>query len=231
MRILFVLLVIAGFSAGMFFLFTEVLGLDVLGNDPVDIGDFDAIVLVGIFIALYLFQSVTLNLIPGTTTFFISVLAYSLFGDFIVIFVVSIVAVLLSSFVLYFLGRFGGRRLLYWLFKKESLDHRLEWFSRNGVKGVPWLFLVPLFPTDLLCLTCGVAKMKFWHFLLIVIVFRPIEIALLLSYPFIFNSEIVQSLQVWERVIILNVLVLNVAMLILYYKTLLRLFQRPEPRR
>jgi len=227
-RVVFLVAIVAGFTVGMYYLFLEVFGLDVLERgsvENIDLGA-DGLLLVGAFVGLYVFQSITMNLIPGTTTFFISVLAYTLFGaDIIVLFLVSCIAVLASSIALYFLGRFGGRKVLYWLFDKETLDRRLEWFSQNGAKGVPWLFLVPLFPTDLLCLTCGVAKMKFWHFLLIVFVFRPIEIALLLSYPFILQSDYVQSMPVWGRVLAINMIIVNMILLVVYYRVLLRIFR------
>jgi len=228
LRLVFLIIVAGGFTAGMYFLFLRVFGLNVLDRDAVGDFDFEAegLILVGVFIGLYVFQSVTMNLIPGTTTFFISVLAYAFFGaDIIVLFLVSCVAVLISSVILYFVGRFGGRRVLYWLFDKQTLDRRLDWFSQNGAKGVPWLFLVPLFPTDLLCLTCGAGKMKFWHFMLIVLVFRPIEVALLLSYPFILQSDYVQSMPVWARVMAVNLIVVNMVLLVVYYKFILRIFK------
>ena len=226
------LVFLGGLTAGMYFLFLNVFGLNVLERDSIEnldfgipIGNIDPkLILIATFVGLYLFQSITMNLIPGTTTFFISVLAYSLFGSNIFeLFLISAGSVLLSSVILYFIGRFAGRKALYWMFGEKVLDTKLDWFAKNGTKSVPWLFLVPLFPTDLLCLACGASKMKFWHFMLIVLVFRPIEVALLLSYPFILRSDYVQSMPIWGRVLAVNMIIVNVVLLVLYYRVIVRI--------
>ena len=227
-RIAFVLVMLAAVTVGMYFVFRE-FGFDIFADEAPDL-EANGFVLAMIFIGIYLVQCLTLNLLPGTTTFFISFVAFNLFGgwgNFLVLFSVSVAAVLIGSVALYCLGRFGGRKLLYWLFNKEALDKRLDWFARNGSRGVPWLFLIPLFPTDLLCLVCGASKMRFWQFLMIVVVFRPIEITLLLLYPEIIGSNIVQEqMYVWQRILVVNVLIINVVLLVLYHRGLIRLFNR-----
>ena len=226
-RLILVLSLLAIFTVGFYFIF-RVAGLDPFSDEAVAI-DSQGFALILIFCAIYIVQACTLNLIPGTTTFFISVLAWELFdgvNHFWQAYFISILAVLLGSIALYCLGKYGGRKLLYWLFDKDSLEKRLDWFSRNGSKGVPWLFLIPLFPTDLLCLTCGAAKMKFWQFCLIVVVFRPIEIALLLLYRIVLSMGIIQEMSPWEQILIVNVLIINIILLVIYHKTLLNIFNK-----
>jgi len=232
-RGLFVVMMLAGVTIGMYFLF-RAFGIDVLDSDTTLDLEGQLLTIALVFIMIYFIQSMTLNLIPGTTTVFISGIAFALFdgaNSFFTAYLISVVAVLIASVGLYFLGRYGGRTLLYWLFDKETLDKRLDWFAVNGSKGVPWLFLIPMFPTDLLCVTCGAAKMSFWQYMLIVCVFRPIEIALLLVYPLIIGSDIVQSMETWERILVVNVLVLNVVILVMYHKALLNIFNRTFNRR
>lgn len=231
-KITFVLFMLAGFTIAMVFIF-DAFGFNLFG-DGIDEEMFESqgIILAVIFVSIYFAQAMTLNLIPGTTTFFITVVAASMFPSFLHAFIVSVIAVLIGSIGLYFLGRYGGRKLLYWLFDKEALDKRLAWFERNGAKGVPWLFLIPMFPTDLLCLTCGAAKMRFWQFILIVVIFRPIEVTLLLVYELILSSEMVQGMYPWQQILVVNVLVINVVLLVIYHKALIQFFNRTfNPRR
>lgn len=220
-----VLVMLAGFTIGMYFIF-RIFGFDVVRGTVPDIeGQMAALAFT--FIGLYILQSLTLNLIPGTTTVFISGLAfYGLFNEsFLYTYLISVAAVLLASIALYFFGKYAGRRLLYWLFNREALDKRLNWFERNGTKGVPWLFLIPLFPTDLLCLTCGAAKMRFWQYMLIVVVFRPIEVAILLIYATLW-SQIMDTATIFEQILLVNALIVNIVLLVIYHRALLNLFNK-----
>ncbi|MCL2756226.1 MAG: VTT domain-containing protein [Firmicutes bacterium] len=235
LRITLVLFILAGFTIGMYFVFYA-FGFDLnpfLSREAREAQATDwqggVAILALAFIGIYIAQSLTLNLIPGTTTFFIAIVArMSMFPDqnFFLVYGISVIAVLVASVCLYAFGRYGGRRLLYFLFDKESLDKRLDWFARNGSRGVPWLFLVPFFPTDLLCVTCGAAKMKFWHFILIVVVFRPIEVALLLSYPIILESGFVQETDPMLLILFVNVMIINAILLVIYHKALLGIFNK-----
>jgi len=183
--------------------------------------------LVLIFWGIYLLQSTFLNMIPGTTTVFITVIAGSMFpmdNNFFITFGVAVGAVLLCAINLYVIGRFAGRRVLYWIFDKEKLDKKLDWFARNGTKGVPWLFLIPFFPTDMICLACGISKMKFWHFMLVVIIFRPVEVGLLLVYRLIF--PLFAQLDPLYQIVLINMIIINIVLLVIYHKAILGLFNK-----
>jgi len=73
--------------------------------------------------------------------------------------------------------------------------------------------------------------MRFWQFLLIVVVFRPIEVTLLLLYPVIIGSDFVQDMEVWQRILVVNVLIINAVLLVLYHAQLIKLFNRTFNRR
>jgi len=175
-----------------------------------------------------------MNLLPGTTTLFVSGIAWTLFdgaNNFLITWVIVVIGTYISSVVLYLIGRYGGRKLLFWLFSREEIERRLDWFGRNGAKGVPWLFLIPLFPTDLMCITCGAAKMKFRQYLLIVLVFRPIEMLLLLLYPMIIGSDIVRDMEVWQRILVVNVIIINFFLLAIYHKKIVDMFNKTFSRK
>jgi len=236
LRLAFTLIMLAGIATGMYFIF-RAFGIDV--NPFLSEAERAAMrdemhwaatgfTLVLIFWGIYLLQSTFLNMIPGTTTVFITVVAASMFPmneNILLTIGVAIGAVLICAVNLYCIGRFGGRRVLYWLFDKDKLDKKLDWFARNGTKGVPWLFLIPFFPTDMICLACGMSKMKFWHFMLVVIIFRPVEVALLLVYRLIFPffTGLEDPLQ---QLLLINVIIINIVLLVSYHKAILKLFNR-----
>ncbi|MCL2587301.1 MAG: VTT domain-containing protein [Firmicutes bacterium] len=223
-KFIFVIFMLGAVSTGAYFSFYA-LGFDIFGGTAPDIGG-NVAAIITIFLVLYLVQSITLNIIPGTTTFFITVLAVSMFSELGVplTFLISITAVLMSSVPLYFVGRFGGRKLMFWLFGREAVEKKLDWIARNGAKGVPWLFLIPFMTTDLLCVICGASKMNFWHFLLIVIVFRPIEVAMLVFlYPFILGELPSDPLILF---LLINLLIVNFFLLVIYHRAILKIINR-----
>ena len=138
------------------------------------------------FIGMFLLQAMCLFMIPGNTTLFITA-AGLLFDDFWPMFISCVIGVWLAGIALFFFGRYGGRRIVYWAFDKEKVDEKLEWLSTKGAKMLPLFFLVPFMPNDMICMVCGISKLKFWKFLLIIIPFRVIEVLIILSYPHIIS--------------------------------------------
>ena len=138
------------------------------------------------FIVLFLIQAMCLFMVPGNTTLFITA-AGLLFDNFWPMFITCVICVWLAGVLLFFLGRYGGRRVAYWAFDKEKVDEKLEWLAGKGSKMLPIFFLIPFMPNDMICMVCGVSKLKFWKFLLIIIPFRTIEVLIILSYPHIIS--------------------------------------------
>ena len=227
-KFVFVIFMLVAVTLAVFFTF-QAFGFRFFGANrgAPDIQGNLAVVII-IFLVLYLIQSLTLNLIPGTTTFFITFLAIALFRDTIgmpLTFVISVGAVILSAIPLYFLGRYGGRNLLFWLFGREGVEKKLDWVARNGSKGLPWLMLIPFMTNDLLCVVCGASKMKFWHYVLIIIVFRPVEIAMLVFlYPVILSGF--GGTQPLIMFLLINMLLVNFVLLIVYHRVLLNIFNK-----
>ena len=225
-KLMMTLSIIASVTTGAFFLF-RALGL----NDEEGLRqtlDGLGIWLYVAFIGLFITQALVLSMVPGNTTLFVGV-AFLLFDNFFVTLLVCSIAIVLSSMVLYTVGRYGGRRLLYWLFGKEAVQGKLEWISHEGQKAIPWLFLIPVMPNDLMVLVCGASKMRFWQFMLIIIVFRPMEVALLILYAYVFSTvdimDVVRNNPL-EVIIVINLLIIDLVLLGIYHKNLLRLFKK-----
>ena len=185
-----------------------------------------------IFVILYLVAALFLGLVPGTTTAF-TVIAFMLFmptlniQGFVQALSVLSIAKFLSSITLYYLGRFGGRRLMFWMFGQDKVEKRLNWLSEHGTKALPWMFLVPMMPNDILCMICGASKMKLWMFLFIVVVFRPIETALIWLYTvLLFGSDWWIGLDTVTQILLINVAIVNIVILVSYHKILLKIFRK-----
>jgi len=185
-----------------------------------------------IFVVLYLIAALILGLVPGTTTAF-TIIAFMLFmpslhirGFMQALLVISI-AKFLSSISLYYLGLFGGRRLMFWMFGREKVEKPLNWLSEHGTKVLPWMFLIPMMPNDIVCMICGSAKMKLWMFLFIVFVFRPIESVLIWAYTvLLFGSNWWINLDTATQFLLINIMITNVVVLVSYHKLLLKIFKK-----
>jgi len=217
-----VLLVVTGFTLGCFFLFQH-LGLLNKNSFNAAMADKGAWIYV-IFVLLFIVQAMCLFMIPGNTTLFVSI-GYLMFGNFWVVLLMCIVGVWLSGIILFFIGRFGGRRVIYWMFPKEQVDKKLDWITQKGTTTLPVLFIIPFMPNDMLCMVCGASKLKFWAFLLIIIPCRVIEVFLLLCYPMIVEF-FTSGRDVQDIIIFVNILVIDIVLFILYYRALIRLFRK-----
>ncbi|MDR1116630.1 MAG: DedA family protein [Oscillospiraceae bacterium] len=85
--------------------------------------------------------------------------------NFIWVLLISMLAGLTGSWVLYFIGRLGGAPALAWLKKKmpkqqERIDKIIDWINRRGFISV---FISKLLPTvrTIISLPAGVVKMNF----------------------------------------------------------------------
>jgi len=235
-RVLVTLIAIGGVATGFIFIINE-LGFEIFGGQEAAqtaadrLADF-GIWIFFIFFAMYLTQAIFLNFIPGTITFFM-IFGFFLFGQNIgILIAVGVVCVIASSLTVYTIGRFGGRRLLFWLFGKRNVEAKLDWFKRRGLFYVPALYIVPLMTGDLICLVCGASKVKFWHFLIIILICRPLEIALVAAYVPILRF-IQSNTTPFEMFTLVNLVILNVVFFIAHYKKIVsgarKLIGREEP--
>jgi len=223
LRIAFTLVAL-GIVATGFVLFVGFVGFDIFGGESAAQAAADLLANYGIWIfvifyALYITQAIFLNFIPGTITFFIT-FGYFLFGqNFWILVIVGIVCVLSSSMIVYTIGRFGGRKLLFWLFGKKHVESKLDWIQQKGPHIIPWLYLVPFMTGDLVCMLCGASKMKFRQFLTIIIIFRPIEIAIVSSYVPVLRF-IAAYTTVFERFLIIGLIITSIIAIITYTQVL-----------
>lgn len=100
----------------------------------------------------------------------------TLFGAFRTM-IYSLIGILLGSFVAFFIGRKLGHRAVSWMIGEENL---IKW--QKKLKGKDNLFLtimfvLPLFPDDILCFVAGLSSMSTRYFVWMIIISRLLGIA------------------------------------------------------
>lgn len=146
-------------------------------------------------LAFFLLQFVQVIIapIPGGLT---TVVGGMLFG-FVYGFLISISAVILGSLFAFLLGRWFGRPLVERIAGKEIVEKYLTTVSLRQRVILFLMFLLPLFPDDLLCMVAGLSAISFKTFFFIVLFSRPVGFAI-----FAFLGSNALSLPFWIWIIL-----------------------------
>ncbi len=124
-----------------------------------------------IFILFQFLQVVVLP-IPGSVSVGVGV---ALFGP-LRCSIFSFIGIFLGSVVAFAIGRVIGYKAVCWIVGKDDLD---KWLKK--VKGKDYLllsimFLLPLFPDDILCFVAGLSSMTWTYFIIMIIITRLISV-------------------------------------------------------
>ena len=145
------------------------------------------------------FLQVTLLPIPSV----ISTLAgVAIYGPFIT-FIISCIGIITGSLVSFFIGRIFGRPICEWVAGKDTTNKYASLLNEKGKLLLPIMFLLPVFPDDLLCMIAGITTMKMSYFLICTLLVRPIGI---ITTCYVGSGEIIPfhgwGLYVWPFIII-----------------------------
>ena len=124
-----------------------------------------------IFVVLQILQTTILQ-IPAI---FVTIAGTLVFGRWTA-FILSFIAVMIGSVIMFWIGRKVGRKFLNWLAGTEEAE---KWIKRMS-QGKYLFFLMmlfPLFPDDILCVVAGLTSMSFPFFLITNLIARSIGIA------------------------------------------------------
>ena len=124
-----------------------------------------------VFIVLQFLQVVILP-IPSTVTV---VAGSALFGPLLGS-IYSLIGILLGSFTAFAVGRFAGYRVVAWLLGKETLDTWLKKIKGKDKIFLSAMFVLPVFPDDVLCFVAGLSSMSFGLFALVIVISRILAI-------------------------------------------------------
>lgn len=120
--------------------------------------------------------TILLCFIPGLSMAFILLINH-LYSDPLAAFAISFARVMLSSTMLYTLGRFGGYKLCKKLLGEADSEKALNLLRDNGTVYFPLMMMFPIFPDDALTMVAGTIRMKLAWFIPSVIIGRGVGVA------------------------------------------------------
>ncbi len=129
-----------------------------------------------VIIGIQVLVTTVLCFLPGTTMTFL-VLLPLLYEKLWQAFLIAFVATMLSSLAMYFVGRFGGRRLCERFLGKEDCDKASALLRDKGTVYFPLMMLFPAFPDDALVMVAGTLGMRLSWFVPSIMLGRGIGIA------------------------------------------------------
>lgn len=189
LKILIVLLVIAGISVGLYFLlrhfgYTDV---DKLKAFLQKTGPWAIIT----YIALRVVATIFLSFMPACSMMFdlLSLATFS-YLPAPLIFLICFASVVITSVVMDLIGRFGGNKAIIKILGQKDYDEAKDLVQEKGMVYVPVMYLLPIFPDDAICMVSGATKMNFWVHLLEIILCRGIGCATIIFGVQIIPSEV-----------------------------------------
>jgi uncharacterized membrane protein YdjX (TVP38/TMEM64 family) len=158
-----------------------------------------------LFITLQFLQVVILP-IPSTVTV---IAGSALFGPLLGS-IYSLVGILIGSMVGFLIGRYAGYRVVAWMVGKDTLDKWLKKIKGKDKLLLSAMFLLPVFPDDILCFVAGMSSMSVWYFFTVILISRVLAI-FTTSY-----SITLIPLNTWWGLLIWAVLIVLVVILFVF---------------
>ena len=124
-----------------------------------------------LFILLQFLQVVILP-IPSTVTVVAGAALFRPFWGS----VYSLIGIVLGSLAAFLIGRYAGTKVVSWLVGKETLDKWLKKIKGKDKLLLTAMFLLPVFPDDILCFVAGFSSMSIWYFLTVIFISRVLAI-------------------------------------------------------
>lgn len=126
-----------------------------------------------IFILFQFLQVVVLP-VPGSVSVGVGV---ALFGP-LRCSIFSFIGIMAGSLIAFAFGRLIGYKAVCWVVGKEDLDKWLKKIKGKDYLLLSIMFLLPLFPDDVLCFIAGLSSMTWGYYLVMITVTRLISVTL-----------------------------------------------------
>ena len=129
-----------------------------------------------IFILLQTILSILLCIVPGASMAFI-LLSQALYPTSWEAFILSFTSVMISSAMMYIVGRSGGYKICTHILGAEDCERSLTLLRNKGTVFFPLMMMFPVFPDDALVMIAGTLKMSLKWFIPSIVIGRGIGIA------------------------------------------------------
>lgn len=124
-----------------------------------------------IYISFCLLQVVLLP-VPGSVAVAVGV---AMFGPWKCA-LYSFTGIIIGSFIAFGIGRWIGYKAVCWIVGKDSLDKWLQKLKGKDYLILSIMFLLPMFPDDVLCFIAGLSSMTWRYFVVMIIITRAISV-------------------------------------------------------
>lgn len=128
--------------------------------------------LAALIFIIFSFLQVVLLPVPGS----VAVAAgTAMFGPFKCS-VYSFIGIVLGSLTAFAVGRLVGYKAVCWIVGQDSLDKWLEKLKGKDYLILSLMFLLPMFPDDILCFIAGLSSMTWPYFIVMIVATRAISV-------------------------------------------------------
>lgn len=124
-----------------------------------------------IYISFCLLQVILLP-VPGSVAVAVGV---AMFGPWKCA-IFSFIGIIIGSFIAFGVGRWIGYKAVCWIVGKDSLDKWLEKLKGKDYLILSIMFLLPMFPDDILCFIAGLSSMTWRYFTVMIVITRAISV-------------------------------------------------------
>ena len=121
---------------------------------------------------LFSFLQVIILPVPGSVTVAAGV---ALFGP-LKCSIFSFIGITLGSIVAFAIGRVVGEKAVRWIVGEETLKKWLQKLKGKDYLILSIMFLLPLFPDDVLCFVAGLSSMTWTYFIVMIVITRVTSI-------------------------------------------------------
>lgn len=121
---------------------------------------------------VFCFLQVVLLPVPGSATVAAGV---AMFGP-LKCTLFSFIGIWLGSIVAFYIGRWIGYKAVCWIVGKETLDKWQQKLKGKDYLILSLMFLLPLFPDDVLCFVAGLSSMTDRYFLIMITITRALSV-------------------------------------------------------
>ncbi len=125
------------------------------------------------FYILLQFLQVIVLPIPSVVS---TIAGVALFGAFRTM-IYSLIGILVGSFVAFFIGRKLGSSAVSWLVGEDTLKKWQKKLKGKDNLFLTLMFVLPIFPDDVLCLLAGLSSMSIKYFLIVITISRILAIS------------------------------------------------------
>lgn len=162
-----------------------------------------------VFVILQVLISLPIFVVPFEDEFWVA-LGIILFGVKWAC-ILSIISMLIISTLLYLMGKCCGEKFLKKLVGEKALMEMQENYAISNKISLPILYMIPLFPHDVLCITSGITKINFPYFFVVTAIMRSLEVV---SLCFLGGSLIAwKNLTRFDWIVLANLVIVDIYLL------------------